>query len=292
LGLSATPERYFDEPGTKAVTDYFSKIVYEFDTKTALAWRDPETKQRALCDYKYYPEFVELSAEELKEYGGLTEKIGAAIGMLGDGGTSKNLEMLLFARAAIVKKASSKIPALESIISGGNVNISSALIYCHDFEQLMQVAEILNKKGITYQKITGDESTSPSAEFQGHSQREWILKQFADGNTRVLLAIKCLDEGVDIPGARMAFILASSGNPREFIQRRGRLLRPSESKPYAEIYDFIVAPSFSSDKLNEQEKKVFSKELERIRDLSEDALNADNVKILMGEALLKVSGNG
>jgi superfamily II DNA or RNA helicase len=212
--------------------------------------------------------------------------------MLGDGGTSKNLEMLLFARAAIVKKASSKIPALESIISGGNVNISSALIYCHDFEQLMQVAEILNKKGITYQKITGDESTSPSAEFQGHSQREWILKQFADGNTRVLLAIKCLDEGVDIPGARMAFILASSGNPREFIQRRGRLLRPSESKPYAEIYDFIVAPSFSSDKLNEQEKKVFSKELERIRDLSEDALNADNVKILMGEVLLKVSGNG
>jgi superfamily II DNA or RNA helicase len=292
LGLSATPERYFDEPGTKAVSDYFSKIVYEFDTKTALAWRDPETKQRALCDYKYYPEFVELSAEELKEYGELTEKIGAAIGMLGDGGTSKSLEMLLFARAAIVKKAASKIPALESIISGGNVNISSALIYCHDFEQLMQVAEILNKKGITYQKITGDESTSPSAEFQGHSQREWILKQFADGNTRVLLAIKCLDEGVDIPGARMAFILASSGNPREFIQRRGRLLRPSESKPYAEIFDFIVAPSFSSDKLNEQEKKVFSKELERIRDLSEDALNADNVKILMGEVLLKVSGNG
>jgi superfamily II DNA or RNA helicase len=292
LGLSATPERYFDEPGTKAVTHFFSKIVFEFDTKTALAWRDSITGQRALCDYKYYPEFVELSEDELEKYGELTEKIGAAIGALGDGATSKNLEMLLFARAAIVKKATSKVPALEALLNNSEANISFALIYCHDFEQLIQVAELLNKLGITYQKITGDESTSPSAELNGFSEREWILKQFADGNTQVLLAIKCLDEGVDIPGAKKAFVLASSGNPREFIQRRGRLLRPSPSKPYAEIYDFIVAPSLSSVKLSELERRVFSKELERIQDLSEDALNSEKIKILMGEVILKVSGNG
>ncbi len=292
LGLSATPERYFDEPGTQAVKDYFSKIVYEFTTKEALAWRDPDTNQRALCDYKYFPEFVELSSEELETYAELTEKIGAAIGSIGEGNTSKTLETLLFARAAVVKKAESKIPALEELLLRLGKSIAFTLIYCHDLEQLTSVGAVLNRLGITYQKITGEESNSPSATFQDLSEREWILRQFSNGNTRVLLAIKCLDEGVDIPDARTAFILASSGNSREFIQRRGRLLRPSESKQWAEIFDFIVAPSMDSDKLKELEKKVFSKELERIRELSEDALNADDINLTIGDVLLKVSKNG
>jgi superfamily II DNA or RNA helicase len=288
LGLSATPERYFDEIGSAAVMTYFEGIVYEFDTKAALAWRDPITGQPALANYKYHPQFVSLNDQEAIEYEELTAQIGAAMGVAGEGQMSSALEKLLFARAAVIKKAASKVPALERIIDELDRNIDYSLIYCHDNEQLLQVAELLLSKGISYQKITGEEDVTPSAKYHGNSERAWILEHFTNGTTKVLLAIRCLDEGVDIPDARLAFILASSGNPREFIQRRGRLLRPGINKEFATIYDFVVAPNIQDSKKIGIEKSVFLKELKRIREFAEDSLNSDQVGTKVATMMLEM----
>lgn len=280
LGLSATPDRYFDEVGTEVLIDYFEKTVFQFLTSEALAWRDPVTGAKALCDYKYYPEFVELKDSELQQYEEFSAKIAKFSGRKLDKDEQKALEGLLFKRAAVIKCASSKVPRLEELISASNLEIAHTLIYCFDMEQLLAVSEILHRNGITFQKITGEESNAADPRYNGLSERDWILKQFGLGTTKILLAIKCLDEGVDVPQAKLAYILASSGNPREFIQRRGRLLRPSPGKDFAILHDFVVLPSAES---NSAVASILRKESARILSLAKDALNFDEVKQLMLE---------
>jgi superfamily II DNA or RNA helicase len=278
LGLSATPDRYFDEVGTEVLVEYFDRTVYQFLTSEALAWRDPVTGARALCDYKYFPEFVELADSELQQYEEFSAKIAKYSGRKLDKDEQKALEGLLFKRAADIKCAGSKIPKLESLISESDIEIAHTLIYCFDMEQLLAVSEILHRNGITFQKITGEESNSPDPRYNGLSERDWILKQFGLGTTKILLAIKCLDEGVDVPQAKLAYILASSGNPREFIQRRGRLLRPAANKDFAILHDFVVLPTAHS---TSAVASILRKETSRILGLAKDALNFEDVKQLM-----------
>ena len=147
---------------------------------------------------------------------------------------------------------------------------------------------------IVYQKITGEESNTPEARYDGMSERDWILKHFGLGVTKVLLAIKCLDEGVDVPAARFGYILASSGNPREFIQRRGRLLRPSPDKEFAEVYDFIVVPPYGEllgDDVSEW-RAIFAREIRRIEELATDALNFDEVKTILAKIYAEMGHDG
>ena len=124
---------------------------------------------------------------------------------------------------------------------------------------------------IDTQQITGDESTSKSEKWGGMNEREFILKNFASEKLGVLLAIRCLDEGVDIPSARLGIILASSGNPKEFIQRRGRLMRFFKDKEKATIYDFCVLPMSKDDPVNDLH--LVKVELDRISEFADDAIN-------------------
>jgi superfamily II DNA or RNA helicase len=285
LGLSATPDRYFDEVGTDVLIQYFDKTVFQFLTSEALAWRDPETGARALCDYKYLPEFVELDDSELQQYEEFSAKIAKYSGRKLDKDEQKVLEGLLFKRAAVIKCAKSKVPKFEQLISETDIEIAHTLVYCFDMEQLFSVSEVLHKQGITFQKITGEESNSPEPRFNGLSERDWILKQFGLGITKILLAIKCLDEGVDVPQAKLAYILASSGNPREFIQRRGRLLRPSENKDFAILHDLVVLPR---ENQTSAVASILRKETSRILSLAKDALNYEEVIQLMLENGLEI----
>ena len=290
LGLSATPERYFDEVGTQALLDFFGHTVFTFSTKAAMEWEDPETRKRALSPYKYFPIFVTLEDEELDEYLKISERIAKLSGENNDPQQQSLRESLLFQRAAIIKTASQKVPALEKLITSLVADLRHALIYCHDMDQLNSVGALLKRLGVTYQKITGEETTHSESKYRDKSERDWILSQFETGKTRILLAIKCLDEGVDIPAARTGFILASSGNPREFIQRRGRLLRPSPDKEYALIYDFVVTPPLDhASKIKSASWiAIFKKELERIEEISSDALNRDEVKTIIANLLLRM----
>jgi superfamily II DNA or RNA helicase len=276
LGLSATPNRWYDDRGSEVLRDYFEGTVYTFGIHEALNWVDPDTGQTVLCPYRYYPVFVELDEEELEEYASLTSQIVRQMQHNDDTDTNQVLELLLFKRAGIVKTAAQKITQLAKLLDGLH-DFSHALVYCHASEQMVEVQQVLSRQGIRYHRFTGDEGTTPSQKYRGLSEREWILQDLADGNIQALVAIKCLDEGVDVPMARIGIILASSANPREFIQRRGRLLRRAPGKDHAGIYDLVVVPSLSAlhdSVARDLERKIFSRELERMDEFARDADNS------------------
>lgn len=280
LGLSATPRRYFDESGTEILLDYFNKTVFELTLRQALELRDEQGHQ-ILCPYEYNPIIVGLNTVEQDLYRDYTKKIMKLKGLDSTPDLEAQIQNMYIQRANIAKSAESKIPALRDLLSSFDRKISQTLIYCADFNQLRKAAIILNELGIQAQQITGEEDATASKHFNFISEREHILQNFAKGNLDVLLAIQCLDEGVDIPSAQIGIILASSGNEKEFIQRRGRLMRPFEGKTKAEIYDFCVLPENPDDPL--ADLGLVEVELRRIETFAEDALNSEQVKSILAE---------
>lgn len=275
LGLSATPTRWFDAEGSERLIQYFGDVVFKFGIHEALHWVDPVTGVTPLCPYDYHPQFVDLTEEEGEEYEILSEKIKSAAAKGGDS-DNEYLKLLLIKRSRIIKKASNKIAVLESLISGFE-DQANTLVYCSDSEQLDLAAEVLNRLGVRYRRFSGEEGAFPRKELGGLSEREVIMNDFESGKIDVLLAMKCLDEGVDIPSARRGIILASSTNPREFIQRRGRLLRRSPGKSKAEIYDVLVFP-FDKTAGDANEMAILKRELDRVEEFAQDAKNEAQVR--------------
>lgn len=274
LGLSATPSRYFDEDGTEYLIKYFGGSVFKLSLGDALEIKN-EAGQPILCPYEYHPILVDLSEDELTRYRELSKRIAQVKNMEDSAEKRQDLEELYFLRSAISKSAASKIPAVRQLLLELPKPISQCLIYCADSSQLHEVAVILHELRIDSQQITGEESTVPSDKWNGMNEREFIIHNFAKGNLGVLLAIRCLDEGVDIPSARIGIILASSGNVKEFIQRRGRLMRPAIGKDKAIIYDFCVLPENPEDPV--KDTGIVQVELRRISEFADDALNKSDV---------------
>jgi superfamily II DNA or RNA helicase len=266
LGLSATPELHFSVEKTKQLFDYFSGITYEYSLDRAI-------KDNKLVGYTYNPIIIELNDAEKANYDYITKKIVKLIGHdtqeMADG-YDQALEMLLFKRARIIYGAINKIKALELLLDK-LVTKKRTLIYCGSssqnvvseneleeasLSQLEQVNVLLANKGLQYAKYTSKEN-----EFE----RNEALKNFKSDTYSILVAIKCLDEGVDIPQIERAIIMASSTNPREFIQRRGRILRPFPGKEYSEIYDFVV--------LDDDYNSLNQKEIERVYEFCKSSIN-------------------
>ena len=281
LGLSATPTRWFDDEGTAKVMDYFGGVVYTFGIHEALHWIDPVTGETPLCPYDYFPSFVELTESESEEYELLTVQIGNATSQGESPETSQRLRRLLTKRALVVKKARNKITTLRTVLQQFDDH-SNTLVYCSDGKQLRAAAEVLDELGITYRRFSGNESAFPRKELGNRSERDVIMTDFESGAVDVLLAMKCLDEGVDIPSARRGIILASSTNPREFIQRRGRLLRRSPGKTRAQIFDVIVVPTVSGSG-DESEMSMLRRELLRVEEFAKDATNEVGIRRLIME---------
>jgi superfamily II DNA or RNA helicase len=184
--------------------------------------------------------------------------------------------MLRFKRANIEKNAQNKYEALhEIILEIGNKNISDTIIFVSP-QQINTVMKMLGKNNITSAKFTQEQGTTPSPKFGGISEREYIIKLFHEKKYQVLLAIKCLDEGIDIPSAKRAIVMASSTNPREYIQRVGRIIRQDKGKFKAYLYDLIIKPnlnSFDNPVIANLEKRIFQKEMDRVLELSKNAIN-------------------
>lgn len=239
LGLSATPQRWYDEKGTKSLFDYFDKTVMEFNLERAIKG-DENGENKVLTPYEYEPILIEFSAEELSKFENLTHKIGQ-IALYKDKTQDdiERLEKLCRDRAKVIGAAENKLPTLLELVKKHKYETEQRgekyihnLYYCAPGEH-KQVLYELSKLGIKVHEFVAEVKN-----------RKEILESFAKGEIEGLVAIKCLDEGVDVPATKRAYILASSTNPKEFIQRRGRVLRqsPQTGKTKAYIYDFMIGP--------------------------------------------------
>lgn len=266
LGLSATPTRYFDDEGTSVLETYFKSKLEPFDLSDALTTNRPGSSESILCPYEYKPVVVELNEEEQERYNRYTRAINAQKNSKNPSERAREAETRI-TRSRISKKAQAKIEAFENLIIQLGSDVKYCLVYCEDNDQLADAAAILAKYGIHSNKITGAEGANPSDRWAGLSQRSHYLKSFEQGDLRVLLSMDCLDEGVDIRPARIGILLASSGNSKEFIQRRGRLMRRSDGKTVSTIYDFVVAQPKTD------EPDLLFSEVRRLDEFARDAVN-------------------
>jgi superfamily II DNA or RNA helicase len=274
LGLSATPARYMDDEGSHVVQDYFRNVVFTFGLEKALTEKNPKTNETFLCPYNYYPIFVSLQENELAEYFEITEVINKQSAI-----ESKKLvkseyfQRLCEKRQRIITNAISKLTIIKDLLN--NIKIEFLLIYCSP-QQIDDVQEILNEKRIINHRFTGEEGTKPLPRFHNLSERSFILQNFEAGNYKALVAMKCLDEGINILRAETSILMASSGNPKEYIQRRGRLLRRHPQKRFANVYDLIVLPyldAFKAKNASMTEKKILDKEMDRYKEFASLAQN-------------------
>lgn len=270
LALSATPDRYFDEDGTRKLLNYFSKQVFEFNLKEAI-------EREYLVNYYYYPNIVYLNEEEYEEYKNLSIKISKFIGQKGKLDLEdSSVELLLLKRARIINLAENKIEALKNLMLN-YTQTSNNIIYCaagkrkDEEKQIDEVCKMLGyEMNMKIHRFTSQETKEERAE---------LIKRFENKELQALVAIKCLDEGVNIPCIERGFILASTGNSKEFIQRRGRLLRKYKGKKFSYIYDFIVLPRpieeihYMDLNVLKVDLSLARKELIRIKEFSQLAVN-------------------
>jgi superfamily II DNA or RNA helicase len=279
LGLSATPERWFDEIGTQALYGYFGPPVFTLTLSEAIA-------QCALTPYRYFVHLVHLEDDEAEKYFEITKRIGmltaSGAQQLTDDSlaATQALKILLLKRARLIASARQKLSILQQVVEPLKQSTHN-LFYCGDGvvestdgETQRQLDAVTLLLGSTMGMAIDSYTSETSVE-----KRTELRRRFAVGELNGLTAIRCLDEGIDIPETRRAFILASSTNPRQFIQRRGRVLRRSPGKLEAEIHDFIVIPQGqSSDPIVfNVERVLFRRELARIVEFAKLALNGHDV---------------
>ncbi len=230
LALSATPERQYDPDGTEAIFDFFGKTAYEFGLDRAIGF--------CLVPYRYYVHACTLGGDELEEFERLSQRIGAA--MASDDG-DEAVRRLLIARRRIVETAQTKIDLLRVVLLRREPSeLEHTLIYASAKRpsQFTDIGRVLTELGVRWSQVTQDTTAKPRLLAR-------VLDSFTEGAIQVLLAKRVLDEGVDIPSVREAFIVASSTVEREWVQRRGRVLRMHPSKPRAIVHDFLGLPPVS-----------------------------------------------
>lgn len=283
IGLSATPERLYDQEGSQLIRDYFGNSSFEFTMHDALATINPLTGKPFLNLYLYHPRFVYLTEEESRKFkrhnkmiAGLVQTIKQLKEKHQPYDTEKEkLERQFLNRANIVKNAEEKKVALSELIEElGPDTIQDTIVFSSD-KQMDFFMQLLAEKRVTRAKITEEISAKKVDKSTGLTERQQAIDDFANHHIQVLLGIKCLDEGIDITSARVAILMANSTNPREYIQRIGRVIRPGKNKKISEIYDYIV--------LGEDDTPVLQSEVRRAAFITENATNPDEVYRLFAE---------
>lgn len=273
LGLSATPERWFDVEGTDRLKKYFGPIL---DPRLGIR---EAIQLKALTPYRYYPILIELSDSEREEYLELSTRIARLFAVVGGDIDDIGLSSLLIRRARLVGTAVNKLVALRQLAIQKK-DKSHMLFYCGDGSVESDVDDAIRRQVDEVTRILGAEIGLRVAKYTAETEtdeRDTLREDLDAGRLQALVAIKCLDEGVDIPSVRTAVILASSTNPRQFVQRRGRVLRRFPGKEFAEIYDMIVVPPKEAC-ASESERSLLRKELRRFAEFADTALNAGEAR--------------
>lgn len=276
LGLSATPEHYLDDDRNARLKAYYGEVVFSYSLAQAI-------HDDVLTPYQYFPHLVELTSAEADEFVALSVEIGRMTAREGAGEPSLGLKALMMKRARVIASARNKIPALRNVLRDRPAE-AHTLFYCGDGQvdaeddddardeadpefsgrQIEVVSQHLDELGWTLSRFTSREP---------RKERDHILANFRIGLVNAMVAIKCLDEGIDVPACRTAYILASSRDPRQFIQRRGRILRRSPGKDVATIHDFVVVLPEGAGDSEGYARKLIASELRRVAEFAELSRN-------------------
>ena len=303
IGLSATPKRQFDDEGNEKLNEFFGskeKYTYEYSMEEAI-------KNGVLCKYMYYPHIVNLTQEEMDAYVELSERIAKYFNYDKEvfEHIDEKLKMMLLARKRIVHKAARKLDIFRSIIQKRfeeKGNLKYSLIYVpegnkpdyvgggDDFDASEDISDDNDMEHLIdqYTQVVTeiDDHVTVRKFVSGQKDRDEILYEFAEGKLHVLTSMKCLDEGVDVPRSELAIFCASTGNPRQFIQRRGRVLRTHPDKKMAELHDLVVAPEVNpySD-CYRMEQSLLRGELARVTNFAQLSENPSYSELELREVL-------
>jgi superfamily II DNA or RNA helicase len=287
LGLSATPEREWDDEGNQRIFDYFGPTVYTYDIAKAL-------QDGKLSRYEYYIHLTALTPSEREEFRKLSRSIAALISKIHrlypstkgmdipktlnylesiQAPEGEQLRNLYLSRVELLKKASSKAQKLREIVN--NYPLQRCLVYCNDLDHLVECLKILFEEG--YEVYEYSSRIEPEV-------RQRVLMSFAETshNSKFLVAVKCLDEGIDVPICDSSILVSSSRSTREFIQRRGRVLRVHPTKPKSVIHDIVILPFTNWDDaygLTPAEYDFVEAELRRISEFAKNAINKEDLEI-------------
>lgn len=285
LGLTATIERYFDPEGTKIIKDYFHDVVYRYTMSEAI-------RDGYLSEYMYHIRKVDLTDKEYVKYRNETLTMMKYYYLIKKNPDAfEKFQRAAERRANVVKSAVNKLDELSKIIKEGK-KLNYGLIYCN-FDQIRNVQNILtNNRPVPIHSRQITEKNTPLRD-----QREEIFQGLIDGLYDVILAINILDEGWDCPEVLRCVLMASSGNEKQFIQRRGRILRPCDkiypdgtTKEFAEIYDMCVLPDIPGDSSNEDrnmELGLIKSQLNRMQIMADSAKNKDDCYKIIDEYKIK-----
>lgn len=294
IGLSATPDRQFDDGGNKKLLKFFGvekQYTYEYSMEEAI-------KNGVLCQYYYYPHVVRLTPEEMDKYADLSLKIAKYFNY-STGTFDKQddiLMALLLARKRIIHKAYNKLEVFKRIIHERyekKGNLKYTLIYVPEgnkpdyivdtdiFDKKEQIDDDIDNEHLidiyTEAVMKVNKFITVKKFTSGQRDRDSVLNDFAMGKIQVLTSMKCLDEGIDVPRSEMAIFCSSTGNPRQFIQRRGRVLRKHADKHMAILHDLVVVPVVNPNSNSfKMEQMLLKNELERVKDFSLLAENPAN----------------
>ena len=305
IGLSATPERQFDDSGNSKLRKFFGaeeSYTFEYSMDEAIHGANP-----VLCKYYYYPHVIRLTDDEMAAYIELSEKISKYFNYDTETFTTKDeiLKRLLLARKRIIHKAANKLPAFREIVQKrfeerGNLNYT--LVYVpeglkpdyfgaeDDFDKSDIIGEDVDTDRLineyTACVLNVDGHVTVRKFVSGQKDREELLRNFATAKVQVLTSMKCLDEGVDVPRSELAIFCSSTGNPRQFIQRRGRVLRKHPEKEFAILHDLVVVPEVGSQYNSyKMERSLLQSELSRVKNFADMSENPSYSEMELRSAL-------
>jgi superfamily II DNA or RNA helicase len=293
IGLSATPKRVYDEAGTDALNTFFKDqppYTYEFSMAKAL-------EEGFLTEYKYFPVIVELKTEEMEQYIEISKKLLRYFDFeTGQFKKDPMVEILLLKRKNIIHKAGNKIEVFKQILTQLKKQNKLRFIFTY-IPEGYAYDEDGNGEKILNNFIKAGSETIPELTMNSYtsddSNLDEILRGFSEGKIDLLFAMKMLDEGVDVPRAEIGIFCSSTGNPRQFIQRRGRLLRKHEDKAFATIYDMIVIPNETGkiDEYYNMEKNLVKNELQRVAYFASLSLNYYDTRLSLDSICKKYELN-
>ena len=275
LGLSATPTRLWQQRESIIAREYFGDNEYTFSLEDAI-------KNGFLVEYNYHPLPIKLTADEYDQYTELSREISRMQHKADSDQKSIALQMKLIRRARIKKNAGNKLVLLENCLKSLQDQdiLYDALIYVDNEDFLQELQNMLTSNDIRTTKFTGSNTVE---------ERLSAIKNLRTHSINAIVAIKCLDEGVDIPSAKLAFFLSNNTDPREYVQRLGRVLRLSKNKEMADVYDYIVTPPSGVVYNDEPDRKIarnmVKNELIRVKFFNGLATNSQQAQSVIDDAV-------